>query len=81
LLAGCQEEHLALDVHGHFAPSLFEALHGLERSPQKLRHLLLGFFEFLPKRAEFPVIQGIASFWGMKILTKIPQRGRLCNIL
>jgi len=60
-LKGSQKEHLTLDVHRNFPPTLFKTLNRLERCSQELRHLLLSLLQFLPKRMELFTVHRYSS--------------------
>jgi hypothetical protein len=56
--SGEQKIELALNMHRDGTPALLVAMDGLDRRPQKLSHLFLGFVQFPAKYAEFFGLHG-----------------------
>jgi hypothetical protein len=56
--ASQQKIELAFDVDRDGTPTLLITVDGLDRDAQKLGHLFLGFFQFLPEYAEFFILHG-----------------------
>ena len=67
-----EEECLPFNMHGNISPSLFKALHCLERDCQKLSHFLLRFSQSLTNPGKLFSIHGLSPVCLTQIFHELP---------